>query len=67
MADNSTLETKLLSLLDFCITAACTGEVGGAVAIDVHINITGFTGENVTNLQFKRTKYCEKGIVFACA
>ncbi len=38
--------------------------MGGVVAIDVHFNITGFGGKNITNLRFKRTKYCDKGIYY---
>ena len=58
------IQFYLIVFLDFCITAACTHEKEGVVAIDVHFNITGFGGENITNLQFKRTKYCEKGIFY---
>lgn len=61
----SSLRTIPHKKKDFCITAACTHEKEGVVAIDVHFNITGFGGENITNLQFKRTKYCEKDIRLA--
>ncbi|XP_038050026.1 tyrosine-protein kinase RYK-like isoform X1 [Patiria miniata] len=46
----------------FAVTLHCTGKQGGEVGFTMQVNLTLFSAKNITSLNFRRRKMCERDI-----